>query len=173
MQFSPEPIIGELARNRECFRSLLSGSAEELIRWRPEPGKWCLLEIACHLFDEEREDFRTRLSSVLRYPEAPFPPIDPVGWVSTRDYINQDFEEKLEAFLKERAHSVEWLESLSSPSWGNTYQHPAIGPMSGAMILSNWLAHDFLHIRQIIRLKYSYLKAQSRQNLSYAGEWQP
>ena len=77
----------------------------------------------------------------------------------------------LQAFLQERTSSIKWLESLSSPQWDNAYEHPTIGPMSGAMILSNWLAHDYLHIRQITRLKYTYLKALSGQNLGYAGEW--
>jgi hypothetical protein len=39
------------------------------------------------------------------------------------------------------------------------------------MIFANWLAHDYLHIRQILRLKYEYLKSISEEDLSYAGEW--
>ena len=39
------------------------------------------------------------------------------------------------------------------------------------MMLTNWLAHDYLHIRQIIKLKFDFLKDQSDEHLSYAGEW--
>jgi hypothetical protein len=39
------------------------------------------------------------------------------------------------------------------------------------MFLHNWLAHDYLHIRQIIRIKYDYLKKTSGEILLYAGEW--
>lgn len=169
--FSPGPIIQELSRNQEIFSKLLAEPGEDILRWRPAPEKWCLLEILCHLYDEEREDFRTRLASVLQDPKAPFPPIDPVGWVTARNYIEQDYNDKLHAFLQERTNSINWLKSLSSPRWDNTYQHPTIGPMSGAMILSNWLAHDYLHIRQITRQKYAYLKQQAGQNLGYAGTW--
>ena len=171
LKFSPEAIIRELSRNRDTFHSLLANPSETFLHWKPAPEKWCLLEITCHLYDEEREDFRTRLKSVLLDPNAPFPPIDPVGWVSARNYINQNYGAMLQAFLQERTSSIKWLESLSSPQWDNIYEHPTIGPMSGAMILSNWLAHDYLHIRQITRLKYTYLKALSGQNLGYAGEW--
>ena len=38
--------------------------------------------------------------------------IDPVGWVKSKDYINQDYEEVLQKFLEERKRSVEWLNSL-------------------------------------------------------------
>jgi hypothetical protein len=33
------------------------------------------------------------------------------------------------------------------------------------------MAHDLLHIRQITKLKYDYLKYLSGQGLSYAGDW--
>ena len=74
-------IIQELSRNRNVFESLLSGIEEEEYLWRPMHEKWCLLEIVCHLYDEEREDFRRRTRLVLENPTEPLPPIDPVGWV--------------------------------------------------------------------------------------------
>jgi uncharacterized protein YutE (UPF0331/DUF86 family) len=43
--------------------------------------------------------------------------------------------------------------------------------LSAKMIFKNWLAHDYLHIRQIIRLKFEYLKGFTGENLSYAGDW--
>jgi len=43
--------------------------------------------------------------------------------------------------------------------------------MSAKFILANWLAHDYLHIRQITRLKYDYLQDIPNENLSYAGNW--
>jgi hypothetical protein len=46
-----------------------------------------------------------------------------------------------------------------------------LGRLSAGTFLSNWLAHDYLHIRQIIRLKYQYLQRQTRESLDYAGAW--
>jgi len=43
--------------------------------------------------------------------------------------------------------------------------------MTASMFFSNWLAHDYLHIRQITRLKYDYLKQLTNEDLSYAGTW--
>jgi DinB superfamily len=164
-------IKNELSRNKEIFKSLLNDITRDDFLWKQEPGKWCLLEIVCHLYDEECEDFPKRLKSVLEDPEKPFSSIDPVGWVKERDYINQNFDKKLESFLTERDRSLVWLNKLTSPKWDNAYQHPSIGPMSAKMILSNWLAHDYLHIRQIVKLKYDYLKYSSEQRLDYAGDW--
>jgi hypothetical protein len=164
-------IINAFSTNKEIFFSLLDKAGKDEYLWRQEPDKWCLLEIVCHLFDEEREDFRTRLKSVLNDPKDSFSPINPVGWVSERKYLEQHYSNKLNTFLDERDNSLKWLKSLSSPNWQNRYQHPQIGLMSAKMILSNWLAHDYLHIRQIIKIKFDYLKHQSGENLKYAGNW--
>ncbi|HEU4716874.1 MAG TPA: DinB family protein [Bacteroidia bacterium] len=157
-----------LKRNAESFRSMLNGVPAG---WKSSPGKWSLLEIVCHLRDEEKEDFRARLQSVLEDPSKAFSPIDPQGWVLSRRYGEQKFDEAAEAFFREREASLAWLASLKNPAWENTYLHPAIGPMSAKFILSNWLAHDYLHMRQIMKLKYDYLGFCSEENLGYAGEW--
>jgi hypothetical protein len=164
-------IIQELATNREVFRSLLIGLAEAVYFWKPSPDKWCMLEIICHLRDEECEDFRTRIKQVLENPSNTLPPIDPVGWVQERKYLQQDFEQVLNDFLQERDHSVEWLKSLVAPKWDNAYKHPKFGPMSAQLFLSNWLAHDYLHIRQILFLKRGYHEATANEPLDYAGNW--
>ncbi|MBT8256324.1 MAG: DinB family protein [Bacteroidia bacterium] len=164
-------IVSELARNKAVFEGLLTGLDQEAYLWKVQPDKWCLLEIICHLYDEEREDFRARVRLVLESPEEHHPSIDPQAWVKSRKYIEQDFQSKLESFLKEREISVAWLESLEDPKWHNTYNHPKVGPLTAGFFLSNWLAHDYLHIRQITRLKYDYLGHTSGNVLDYAGNW--
>jgi hypothetical protein len=166
-----EQILEELKRNKTVFRELLSVLTKNQYLWRPSREKWCLLEIICHLYDEEREDFRARTKHVLENPELPLPPINPVGWVLERKYIEQDFVEKLEGFLIERENSLNWLNSLENSNWDNFYKHPLFGKMTAGMFLANWVAHDYIHIRQIIRLKYAYLEKKSGENITYAGDW--
>lgn len=166
-----QSITAALAANRGVFEHLLSGLSRENYLWKPDPGAWCLLEVLCHLYDEEREDFRARCRQVLENPEAPLPKIDPVGWVHSRAYLEQDFDARLAAFLEERDASVRWLKSLRDPAWHNTYHHPKFGPMPARLFLVNWLAHDYLHFRQITRLKYGYLARHSELPLDYAGTW--
>ena len=43
--------------------------------------------------------------------------------------------------------------------------------MTARAFLANWLAHDALHQRQIVRYDYFYLKETSREDLGYAGQW--
>ena len=84
-------ITSQLERNNLVYREVFENIPEELIRWRQQPGKWNLLEIVCHLYDEERDDFRHRLKHVLETPSQPFQAIDPVVWVTSRNYSVQNF----------------------------------------------------------------------------------
>jgi len=164
-------IISELEKNKFVFSELLKNLELDLIDWRPIPEKWCLLEIICHLYDEEREDFRARLTNTLDNPGQELNPIDPVGWVTSRKYMEQDFNTKLEEFIKERDNSINFLQQLKEPKWNNFYKHPKFGNLSAKMFFTNWLAHDYLHIRQIIKLKFDYLCFTTDEKLNYAGEW--
>jgi len=168
---SRETIIEDLGKNRFIFENLLKNKNKDEYLWKPTPDKWCLLEIICHLHDEEREDFRARTKHTLETPTQPLPKIDPQGWVKSRIYIEQEYSEKLNQFLKERELSLEWIGSLSKPEWENYHEHPKFGKMTARMFLANWLAHDYLHMRQILNLKFQYLKTLTNEDLTYAGNW--
>src|SRR5436853_1632135 len=102
-------LIKQLEVNQKTFEGLLSIVARDEITWKPSENKWCLLEIACHLYDEEREDFSGRLKHVLENPKEKLPSIDPVGWVTSRNYLAKDYETVVNDFLNERKQSIQWL----------------------------------------------------------------
>ncbi len=164
-------VFQKLKDHHKLFQSLFSNLDPAEILWKKQAEKWCLLEILCHLYDEELEDFRTRVDYCLHRPEETLPPIDPVGWVSARNYIGQNFTKKLSEFLQARKESIIWLESLSNPDWESGSIHPELGKRSARFFLNNWLAHDYLHLRQITRLKYDYLSAHGGEEVNYAGNW--
>ena len=58
--------LEQIENNKRVFLELLQDVDPEFIKWRPKKDKWCLLEILCHLYDEEREDFRFRDKVVVR-----------------------------------------------------------------------------------------------------------
>lgn len=164
-------VINELNRNKLVFINLFENLDRNLIIWKQSNDKWSLLEIICHLYDEEKEDFRARLLSTLANPNKEFTPIDPVGWITSRKYSEENFEFKLNQFITERENSIKILKNLNQPNWDNYYKHPKFGNLSAKMFLANWVAHDYLHIRQIIKLKFDYLSITTNEKLNYAGEW--
>src|SRR5436190_23982014 len=112
-------VISQLDTNAGVFNEILKNIPPELLTWKSQPEKWSLLEIVCHLHDEEIEDFRARLKHVLETPAEPLPAIDPVAWVTERNYLKQDFSNQVRKFTLERSNSIAWLRSLVNPKFEN------------------------------------------------------
>ena len=166
-----QDIINQLSKNQFVFEALLKAVTHEQAVWKPESTKWSMLEVVCHLVDEEKFDFRTRVRSVLVDPIQELPTFNPLDWVTKHSYSKQDIRIKTNEFLEERVNSIKWLKSLNHPQWQNVHLHPTLGPMSALSFLTNWLAHDYIHLRQINRLSYEFLKFHTGVELSYAGKW--
>jgi hypothetical protein len=165
-------IITRMAQNAEAIKRLSGGVGEVQACWKPAPEKWSVMEVICHLYDEEREDFRKRLQLVLNDPSTEWPGIDPQGWVEARRYNERRLDDSVAGFMEERKKSIEWLRGLGSPAWGQTYQHPKLGAISGGDVMASWLAHDTLHIRQLAGLHYQYIAVLAESHsTSYAGPW--
>ena len=103
--------------------------------------------------------------------QFPFLPIDPEAWVTEKSYATQHFTQKLNEWAKEREQSVEWLRKLVPTDWEAHLVHPEYGQMTARNILANWVAHDYIHLRQIIQLKRACLQNITGESLAYAGRW--
>jgi len=164
-------VLEQLSQNKRVFLDLLKDVSKPMYLWKQAPEKWCLLEIVCHLYDEERDDFRFRTRWVLENPNKIPPPFNPLDWVTEHRYLEQDYNQMLSKFIEEREASVAWLKTLEKPHWEYSFIHPKIGKLSAKHFYDNWLAHDYLHFRQIIKLKFDYLNHLSAEDLNYAGTW--
>ena len=165
-------LIESLERFPKVLPVLLDGLDDERIRWKPPSGNWSILEIVCHLADEEVDDFRTRVQLTLENPEQEWPPIDPEGAATERKYNEANLPEVLDRFLTERATSVTWLRNVVEPDWDKAYQHPRFGPIQAGEVMAAWVAHDHLHMRQIAKRLFEICQRDAMPySVRYAGEW--
>jgi hypothetical protein len=166
-----EALYQELANSTEMIRALLRGITHEEAQVRPAPEAWSILEVVCHLYDEEREDFREHLDFILHRQNEEWHRIDPQSWVQARKYNERDFVEMKDKFFAERQRSLEWLTEMSSSDWDTTYTYE-YGSMSAAEMFCSWVAHDNLHIRQLVELRRSYIEwITNPHSIEYAGDW--
>ena len=164
-------IIDRMRPNADVIAALSRDVSDAQARWKPAADAWSLLEVVNHLYDEEREDFRTRIDYILHRPGEQAPPIDPEGWVTARAYNERDPRPSLDAFLRERDSSLEWLRGLQNANWDAEYRAPW-GVLRAGDLLAAWLAHDHLHVRQLNELHYAYLAQQAAPySVEYAGDW--
>ncbi len=167
-----EDIIHQLTANAEAMRALVQTIPDEQAQWMPDPETWPMKRVMEHVYNEERLDFRKHLIEMLT--DIPMP------WSEYRyeECISvESCHQALEGFLIERKASIAWLMGLKSPDWDVTSRTP-FGPSGGVLVLSagdmlvSWVAHDILHLRQMIELKYSWNeKLAPPYSLQYAGGW--
>ena len=164
-------IVSQMRSNAQAIGALVERCLEEQARWKPDAASWSVLEVVNHLLDEEREDFRARIDVVLHRSGEAWAPIDPQGWVIARDYNQREMEPSAQGFLTARLDSLEWLLGLGEEDWTREHQAP-FGAIRAGDLLAAWVAHDVLHMRQLVELKYAYLvRAMGPYSLKYAGDW--
>lgn len=166
-----QTLYQELTDSTEMIRALLSSITQEQAQVRPTPESWSILEVVFHLYDEEREDFREHLDFILHRQNEEYHVIDPQGWVKERRYNEQDFAEMQQKFLAERIRSLVWLKEISGSDWDITYTSE-YGSVSAGEMFSSWVAHDNLHIRQLVELRRVRIKNITKPYpIGYAGDW--
>jgi hypothetical protein len=164
-------LYQDLVHGAQIIRALFQGLSQDEAQVKPDPDSWSALEVLCHLYDEEREDFRFHLDSILHRPGEVWPSFDPQAWVSERAYNQRDLAGMLSAFLAEREQSLQWLQGLSAPDWDAAHSEPW-GTLTAGDMFSAWVDHDNLHIRQLVELRQARLVRQAEPyGVRYAGEW--
>ena len=167
-----EEIVRQLAADVDAMRALIQAVSDNQAQWKPGPDIWSIRDVMEHVYNEERIDFRKHLMEMLADPPQPW------GGFRRAEYIHVDTcRQALESFIIERQNSIAWLKALGSTDWDTTSQ-ATFGPAEEVMtfsagdVLVSWVAHDYLHIRQINELLYAWnLKQAAPYAVDYAGGW--
>ena len=166
-----ETLYRALEQGAEIIRTLLIGITQAEAQVKPTPESWSILEVVGHLIDEERDDFRMRIDLTLNHPGQTWPPIHPSAWVTERNYNERDLQQSLNEFLAERAQSLAFLKGLESVDW-NTSHMSEFGERTAGQLFGSWVAHDALHMRQLIELRWFRVqKITAPYEIDYAGDW--
>lgn len=171
--FDPGALVGRLAQFGQTLPAIVQSFSFEDAIWKPDADSWSVLEIVCHLADEELEDFPIRVFMTLEDPAQDWPGIDPEGWAVARGYQSRDLKVELMKFVEARALNIGRLVALQSPDWTSTKQHPQFGAMVASDLLGAWCAHDALHLRQLSKRLYQLANRDAGEGATtkYAGTW--
>jgi hypothetical protein len=157
-------LIARLERFPAALQAAVACVDDADARVKPPSGAWSILEIVCHLGDEEVDDFRARVAFVLERRAGEWPPIEPDAWARDRRYNDKDLRAAVGRFIEERRASVVGLRSAPpATDWSLAYQHPTWGPLRAGDLLASWAAHDALH--ELAGRDAPEFKT------AYAGEW--
>ena len=165
-------MINRLERIPDSLALLLADLSTDDARWRPSESDWSILEIICHLIDEDLDDFGTRLRMTLEAPEADWPKIDPKAAAGARGYRDRDLQMMLHQFSAVRRTEANWLHTVADHDFFIEKSQPTFGTIRAGDILAAWCAHDDLHLRQIARRLHEMTAYKAGPfAIDYAGDW--
>jgi hypothetical protein len=156
MNFELDTATPVLARTPGILRDLLSGVPDEWTRGSEGPHTWTIREILAHLINGEETDWIPRARHILTLGASkPFPPFDRTGGFAERR--ESSIDSLLADFTGARQHSLDALASLrlTADDLAREGRHPEFGRVTLGQHLATWVAHDFTHVSQIVRVMAS------------------
>ena len=166
-----DDLTMQMARNAQTIHQLTLGFSTEAGRWKPDAETWSVVEVLNHLYYEERMDFRLLLAQGFQIEPLRADFIGEYPFSGEFPYDAADAAQAVRAFLDERAQSLIWLRGLGDVDW-NAQCQIRRGPISTGDVMAAWVAHDLLHMRQLVELHYAHLTRQLQPNsVIYAGDW--
>ncbi len=123
----------------------------QILRRRPSPTKWSAYEHACHLSQSDAP-FLARLDMILSTPAPIIKTIENSPEDEAGALLEIDLDERLDAYVRERAALVERLKNLSADEWQKTAEHEAFDHYSVWIMFRHLLNHEMLHAYRIEEL---------------------
>ncbi|HWU39171.1 MAG TPA: DinB family protein [Candidatus Acidoferrum sp.] len=148
-------LLEKLRDAPKTLASLLQGVSGEALRRRPAPGKWSMLEIACHLRDVEQL-FLERYAKIANHDRPALRMMNQDQLAGALKYNEDDSAMVMQEFKAARAETVGLLYGLAYQSWQRVGLHPKRGEFTIANQVDLHVNHDTNHLNQIRSLREGF-----------------
>ncbi len=147
---TPSHVARLLGSALESIRAEMTAAPPEALRWRPDQGEWCVLEVVGHLIEAEQRGFAGRIRQILERPGLDLASWDQVAVAASRRDRERDPAALLEEFARLRADAVGLVSGLADADLVKHGEHPKVGRLRVRDLLHEWVHHDRNHIRQMM-----------------------
>jgi uncharacterized damage-inducible protein DinB len=152
-------ILDKLQETPKTLMALLRGVPDEVLRRKPAPEKWSMLEIACHLRDVERL-FLERYAKMANHDRPALRMINQDELAVALKYNQDEPAAAIREFQALRAETIALLSALAHQPWQRIGLHPKRGEFSIATQAGIHVNHDANHLNQIRALRERFGPAQ-------------
>jgi hypothetical protein len=122
---------------------------------------WTAFDVVGHLVHGEHADWMPRVRMILQSGESQtFVPFD--RWAQERESRGKSLQQLLDEFASLRSANLADLRglNLSAEQLHLRGNHPELGLVTLAQLLSTWVVHDLTHLHQLSRIMaYQYRDA--------------
>ena len=137
---------------REIAASV-SGLSEQVLRYKPAPDKWSIVEILAHLADMEIL-YAYRMRQMVADDKPVIAPIDQDQWAARLGYLQESAPELLALYGLNRHHNLNLLRRLKPENLDKGAFHPELQrPVTLAEYVQMIGKHGPNHLAQIETLK--------------------
>jgi len=140
-------------RSPKQIAAAVSGLPDKVLRYKPSPEKWCILEVLGHLVDVEII-YAYRMRQMLADEKPVIAPMDQDAWARHLGYMDTPAVEQVALYGLNRHHNLRLLRRLKTADLEKSAYHPELkGNVSVAQIVERMAGHGPNHLAQIERLK--------------------
>ena len=154
-------LLERFRRGGELIAVVATGAAGPELDYVPEPGKWSVRQILCHLADSELVA-ADRFRRVIAEDTPTLIAFDQDAWASKLDYHKRKSSTAIESFRRTRSENYELLKDLPAETFERKGNHNERGPVSLHDLLK-WMAeHAEKHARQIQTVRQHYKASKAK-----------
>jgi len=153
-------LLERFRRGGELVAVVTTGAAGAELDYVPEPGKWSVRQLTCHLADSEVVG-AFRLRRLIAEENPSIEAYDEKAWATGLDYHKRKISQAIEAFRRIRGESYELLKDLSAEAYARTGTHSERGPLSLLDMLRIYAEHAEAHARQIQTVRQQFKTAKA------------
>ena len=143
-------LVARLRRQVEDVRRLTQGLAEEAAAKQPEPGKWSVKELVCHLH-RVQEVFEARVDALLTQDNPAIVRYDPDGDAEFSRMRTAPADGLVARFLEGRERFAARLEALAPAEWHRKGRHPEFPHYDVHFQVEYMAHHEAHHIYQMFQ----------------------
>jgi len=154
-------LLEEFRRGPELIAAALAGAKADELDFIPEPGKWSVRQILCHLADAEIVA-AARFRRLLAEDGPTLRAYDQDVWARNLDYANRKVSEAMETFRHIRAWTYDLLSSQPEAAFTRTGVLDGRGKVSVEDLLAIYARHAEKHAEQIRKVRQAYRDSKSR-----------
>jgi uncharacterized damage-inducible protein DinB len=146
-------LVSDADKGPKKLAAAVSGLPDKVLRYKPSPEKWCILEIVGHLTDVELI-YSHRLRQMLADKKPVIAPIDQDDWARNLGYMEAAPAELVAQYGLNRHHNLRLLRRISVNDLQKSAYHPEKkSDVTVEELVQRIVAHDTNHVAQIEALK--------------------
>jgi DinB superfamily len=144
--------LDEAEKNPRLIAAAVSGLSDKILRRKPAPEKWCIVEVLAHMADVEIV-YAHRLRQMLADTSPTIAPMDQNAW-ATLGYLEIPAPESIAVYALIRLHNLRLLRRLKVVDLEKSAFHPELNRQFTVTELVEKISrHGLGHLEQIEKLK--------------------